>query len=57
MTEEPRKPIVPPGGPAQESVIVLILARYYPGPITNPEHEAYVHRFVTEQTEVEGKEW
>jgi hypothetical protein len=45
MTEEPRAPIIP-GPPGDTQTVVLILARYYPGPITNPEHKDYVDEYV-----------
>jgi hypothetical protein len=45
-----RAPIAP--GPAgDDATVLLILARYYPGPITNPEHLDYVVEYVRRKTE------
>jgi hypothetical protein len=51
MNEQPgeQAPIVP--GPAGDDMtVLLILARYYPGPITNPEHAKYVADYVKLKT-------
>jgi hypothetical protein len=48
-SSEPFGPIVP--GPAGDDMtVLLILARYYPGPITNPEHAKYVADYVKLKT-------
>jgi hypothetical protein len=46
---EERAPIIP-GPPGDDMTVLLILARYFPGPITNPEHAAYVAEYVRLKT-------
>jgi hypothetical protein len=55
MTEEPRAPIIP-GPMGDDATVLLILARYYPGPITNPEHFAYIEDYVQRKTEPPAEE-
>jgi hypothetical protein len=52
MTERPEEqaPIIP-GPMGDDATVLLILARYFPGPITNPEHAAYVDEYVRLRTE------
>jgi hypothetical protein len=53
--EEPeeRAPIIP-GPLGDDATVLLILARYFSGPIVNPEHAAYVEDYVKRKTEGSG---
>jgi hypothetical protein len=57
MAEEPeeRAPIIP-GPLGDDATVLLILARYFPGPITNPEHKDYVDDYVRRKTEPPAQE-
>jgi hypothetical protein len=58
MSEQSAQPFGPiiPGPAGDDATVLLILARYFPGPITNPDHAAYIAEYVRLRTEPAAEE-